>query len=83
MYNTDKMSIYTFTGADSRHRTHDILLTRQALYHLSYVSIILVSREGLEPSKLSCLKGATLPFAQQDAVFWCAWQDLNLHNSWA
>ena len=42
-----------FNGAAGRIRTADLILTKDALYRLSYSSIKMATRNGLEPSTSS------------------------------
>ena len=42
-----------FSGAAGRIRTADLILTKDALYRLSYSSIKMATRNGLEPSTSS------------------------------
>jgi hypothetical protein len=37
-------------GGESRIRTDDGLHAKQVLYHLSYIPMVLVQKEGIEPS---------------------------------
>ena len=52
-------------GGDSRDRTGDLLLARQALSQLSYIPML--SRFGTVPSKLNNERGVVLPLLQVPA----------------
>ena len=47
------MRFQGFSGAAGRIRTADLILTKDALYRLSYSSIKMATRNGLEPSTSS------------------------------
>ena len=55
-------------GADAENRTLDILLTKQSLYHLSYISMAGV--EGFEPSP-TILETVMLPITPNPYMAMC------------
>ena len=48
----------SIVGAAGGNRTHDLMLTRQLLYRLSYYSVILERMKGIEPSPSGWKPGA-------------------------